>query len=322
MSESENVRSLLGMTAMGAVLAYGGWRNVKRINRVKDSAKQIISAASAGQVELEAIAWPVDKIDKCLENKNCILLELILEEYSGTGKHKSWKEVWRYTSNRPFLAFDHSGFVTIKPSRNQDIDVQREKIYNPHRMTTGQQSIFNSLNPSRSIFGGASLFGLSVFRNDFRIKEKKILLGSPILIHGFFSPEDRIKFVNLDSKLHDFRGRCTKLIQSESFRKRFFDRNKDGSVNREELSQGFEKVLQMSAGDISSNLQFTSSGDQHCRYYGVVSSKESEELQIADTFEEQYLKSKSAFMAWLSFSCGLFVFFLGLYLLARYFGQR
>lgn len=318
---SDDFRGLLALTAGGAVISYGGWSSIKRINRVKDSAKQLISAASAGQVELEAVAWPIDKVEKCIEGKSCILLELILEEYSGSGKNKSWKEVWRYTSNRPFLAFDQSGFVTIKPSADHFIDVHKERTYEPHRMQSTQQMAFNAFYGGENIFNTPKVFGFSL-GSSFRIKEKKILLGSPVLIHGVFNPEDKIRFVNLDPKLEDFRERCNKLLLSESFRKRFFDKNKDGSVNREELIQGFERVLQMSEGEMSNTLKLLQTGENQCRFYGLVSGNNDVPLHIADTFEEQYLKSKSAVLAWLSFSSGMFVFFLGLYLMAQYFGQR
>jgi hypothetical protein len=321
MSKSDELRGLLLITFAGGAICYRGWKNIKRINRVKDSARQLISAASAGQVELEAIAWPMDKTDKCLEAKTCVYLELILEEYKGSRKNKSWQEIWRYNSKKAFLAFDQSGFVSIHPFSDHFIDVRGEKIYQPHRMSDYQQKAFGSLYGGGNIFRGGSLLGFALGSN-FRIKEKKIVLGSPLLIHGFFRPEDKIRFLNLEPKLADFRSRCNKLIQSESFKKRFFDKNKDGSITRDELSEGFERVLNLCQGDMSNTFQLSPAGEPHSRFYGVVSANENEPLHIADTFEEQFLESKSTFMAWMSFSFGMLVFLLGLYLTGQYLSHR
>jgi hypothetical protein len=314
MSSSDELKGILALTAFGGFMAVNGWKQIQRINRVKDSSKQLISAASAGQVEIEAVAWPLNNVDTCIQGKKCIYLEVILEEYRG-GKHKRWQEVWRFQSKKPFLAFDQTGFVKISPLSNFFIDVNTERTYYPNRMSASERSFFNGLGYGSDIFTGSSFLGLTRTGN-YRLREKKILLGSPVLIHGFFRPDDKIRFVKLDPVLKDFQSRCMKLLGSPSFQKRFLDRNKDGSISREELLEGFERVLNLCAQSTDNEVELQTTGENGTRFYGTISGHDDVSLDLADTFEEQYLKSRSIFWGWISLMSGMFACLVGLYLFA------
>lgn len=318
MSSSDDFKILFYLTGFGAALTYGSWHRIKRINKVRDTAKQLISSASAGEVEVEAVAWPMERVENCLESKKCLYVELKLQELKG-GKKKSWQTIWNYNFSKPFIAFDQTGFVTVMPGKDHHIDVHRQKTFYPDKMTGEQQVRFNSLYGGQDIFNTSSFFGISLLGRKFRIQERKLLVGSPVLIHGFFKPEDQIRYVKLNTMLLDFRDKCTEILLDPGRRQRFMDRNNDGTVTREELGQGFERLLRMSIGEIGEALRLSQEGERQCRYYGKIFGGESEKLHVADTFEEQYLTSKSSFFAWVSFSGGMFCFLLGLYLLAKHF---
>src|SRR6476661_98750 len=134
MSKKDDIDIGVGLLLFGGTFFYHGWEKIRKLNKIKDSSRQMIAYASAGEVEFEALAWPLKSPALCIEGKKCIYLSVTLEEYKTSGKSKRWVPIWTYHSYDPFLAFDKSGFVKVDPRRIHDVEVTREKIYYPKRM--------------------------------------------------------------------------------------------------------------------------------------------------------------------------------------------
>ena len=322
-TDSDSLESCLYLAGFGATMAFAGYHRIKKKTMIKNIAKQVISAASAGVVELEGVAWPMKMIETSIKGEKIVFHYLKIEKLVKSGKSTKWITVWEKRSLEHFLLFDHSGMVVINPESNafelmiEDLSCEK---YNPHKLTKTQLESFNRLYDG-SVDGLRPALGKSVlgqlFSSEFKLTEHSIPIGSPLLIHGHLNPSDVSHYISLSPDLALFRERTSKLLKNKSFMKNIFDKNKDGEVDLKELRTGFISTLKgsqkISPGNFSV-VNLKSEGHPTEKIYGMVSSHSGQELCFADCFEEQLLKAKPVYLDWFLFISGLAMIGAAIYL--------
>lgn len=312
MSNIDYFKSALSLASFGSLIMAGAWLKIKRRNKVKDTVKQVISSASAGSVELEAIAWPLSTPDKCLQGEDCVFRSWELQEINNSSnKRGHWKTIWTLQTPHPFLAFDHTGFLKIFPLSKDDLEVHKEIIYYPRKLNQSQKEAFKKHCEFSHIFP-TGFFGFLTAMS-FRIIEKKILVGSPLLIHGHLNPADKIIFLSQEEMLSEFRQKACLLMNGKNFRMKMLDKDQNGEINIKELQGGFKNLFKRTSRQNFCLPQFSESGKSECRFYGDITGTSKHPLTLADAFEEQYLSSVSALFPWILFMIGGIIFLLGLY---------
>ena len=309
----------LYVTSFGVMLVVYALKKIKRQNQIRNIAKQMISSASAGEVEIEGIAWPIKSIDHSMKGEKIVFRQMIIQEEIQRRKKSGWVTVWEKHERQPFLVFDQSGFMIIKVEDNFVIDELVEYKYDPHHLTPLQLESFKRFydhklsNFSTSLKTGflSSFFSSSTYR----ILERSIAIGSPLLVHGHHTPEEKFRYIHIDQEFALFKERVTKLLQNINFQKTLFDKNKDSVVDAKELYNGFRSTLKASVKNEILTTDFKSEGLPVTKVYGTITSTNDQSLQILDCFEEQHLRSRPTFLNWIWLYLGAGVIALGLFLL-------
>lgn len=310
------------LALLGAWLIYYSWKKIKQKTSMKIMAKQVISAASAGSVEIEAVAWPLRAIDTCLSGNKVVYRFIRLQKLVNSRRNKTWETVWSKSSPEPFLIFDPSGFAIINPYSNTNAlsmsDGLTEKEYPTHKLTSSQLESFdglydNSVSGFRASIGGSFLS--SFFTSSYRILERTIPIGTPLLIHGYLSPEDHFRYVHLKEEYILFKQRADKLIGNKNYRLSLLDKDKDGTVDAKELYNGFLAALKNSVKKDFSITDFKQTGLPQEKIYGTINDHSNQELTLIDCFEEQLLNSKPIYLNWLCLYLGAGLIALAVFIL-------
>lgn len=313
-SENDYFDLCFYLASLGVVLAIAGYRRIKKKTMMRNIATQVISAASAGVVELEGVAWPMKSIETSIQDEKIVFRYLKIEKLVKSGKSSKWVKVWEKFNLENFLLFDHSGMVIINPKSDtfeKMIEDLRFQKYNPHKFTEAQLEQFNRLYDG-SVAGlepcvGKSIFG-PLFNAHFLVFEYNIPIGAPLLIHGHLEPSDDSNYVHLNTDLEIFRERAAKLLKNKTFMKSLFDKNNDGQVDMEELRKGFKSTLLGSQKNSEGNffaVELKTDGRPTEKIYGEVSHHHNQHLSLTDCFQEQLLRSKPIILEWLLFTLGL-----------------
>lgn len=307
---------------------FGGWliyyslKKIKKKTTIKIMAKQVISAASAGSVELEAVAWPLRAIDISMSGNKVVYRFIRLQKLVKNNRNEKWETVWSKSSPEPFLLFDPSGFAIVNPYSNTDglsmSDGLTEKTYPAHKLKSSQLESFdsfydNSVSGFRASLGGSFL--TSFFTSQFRILERTIPVGAPLLIHGHLSPEDHFRYVHLKEEYTLFKQRADKLISNKNYRLSLLDKDKDGTVNTEELYNGFLGALKNSVKKDFGITDFKQEGLPQEKIYGAINDHSNQELTFHESFKEQFLNSQPIYLNWLCLYLGAGLIALAVYIL-------
>ena len=322
MSRRSEIEAPFYLAVAGAMLAYYSYKKIKRKTHMVNTAKQVISAASAGSVEIEAIAWPFRSMDVSLDGKRVVFKRIVIQKLVKRGKNKKWETVWKKSSPNPFLVFDHSGFLTVAPVVNGDDDAMldgiTQKTYEPTNLSQSQLDCFNEFyDHSVQGFNATTKQGFLAtffsFNSAFRILERYVAIGSPLLIHGHLNPEDSFRYINVTQEFALFKERVSKLLKNKDFRRQLFDKNKDGTIDAKELYDGFQSTLKASVKNGILHTDLRQSGLPHEKIYGTILTHTSQELLLSDCFEEQFLAAKPIYWNWLGLYAGIVMVGLGIY---------
>ncbi|MBY0412786.1 MAG: hypothetical protein K2Q18_01405, partial [Bdellovibrionales bacterium] len=243
-STPDKIKIFVYLAVAGVTVMFQSYRLIKKKTKIRNLAKQVITSASAGNIELEAVSWPYRNILNNMEGHKCIYRHMKIQKYVRRGKNGKWETVWSKQSEEPFLVFDYSGYVLVHPGDLDNSDIIENLIetnYTPSCLSISALESFqefydNSITGFSASSGGG--FFAKLFGGHFRILERSIPIGCPLLIHGHYSPEDSARYIHLKDEFILFKQRASKLLAQKSYRQSMFDKNKDGEVDMKELSQG------------------------------------------------------------------------------------
>lgn len=311
--------------AAGSLMAYS-YRQIKKKTKIQNTAKQMLSSASAGSVEVEVIAWPLKAIGSSLSGEKTVFRFMELKKQVKRGKNTEWITVWTKFSSDPFLIFDQTGFAVLDPKDAGQLESFSEgminKSYDPFKFNPIQNDYFSSfydgdISGFTPQINGAGGFLAGLLSSNYKLHERIIPIGSPLLIHGYYTPNDVPKFVHIKDEFKLFKERAAKLISNKSYRLSLFDRNKNGSIDRVELNKGFQSALINSIKTEFSFTDFKSEGLSNEKLFGTITSTPHEELIITSGFEEQILNENPIYINWLCLylSAGVLAFSIIFYMI-------
>lgn len=310
--DSDGIRFLFYALFAGGALVVYSVKKIKHKTKLKSLSRQLISAASAGTVELEAVSWPLRSWMHSLDGKKIVYRSIIIKKKMGSGKNARYEKVWEKNSSAPFLAFDQTGFVVVEPSTGLDksllVEESLEKKYDYNAVPAEGLESFNefydhSVPGLRASCGKKGLFSI-LFGPSYYIFEKCIPVGSPLLIHGALYPDDSARFIHVEGDLKSFKDKVTKVFKSKNVLKAIFDKNKDGIVDSAELKRGFQGALKTGLKNELSISNIKTHGNPDEKVYGSIRVDHQGDLHLYCTFEEQLLNTKPYIYNWLGLITG------------------
>ena len=183
-------------------------------------------------------------------------------------------EVYEDHHELPFLVFDQTGTVLVKPE-GADYEVRKVKYrwkdIHPKMQDVLKMKISTSgFPPSGGMFGPI-----------FEFHEKYILAGSPVYLRGNFSTPANRPRVNPAGGFVDFVTKVRSLTPESNFFK-LLDGNGSGEISEEEARFGFSTAAAISL------RQRTKLGTIGCA--GIITSSLTTRLYIADCHQQYLLK--------------------------------
>lgn len=319
----DNLKIFVYLALAGTGLIAYSLKQIKKKTRIKNLAKQIITSASAGSVEIEAVAWPFRAIDTDMEGKKIVFRHIEIQEYVRRGKRGNWETLWTKHSTEPFLIFDYSGYMFVQPNILGSSDPHMtegisSREYSARNLKSLALESFNEFyDGSIADFRVSSSSGFFStffsFGKRHRIFERSITIGSPILIHGHFSPEDTPRFIHLKEEFTLFRQRAARLLGQKSYRITMFDKNRDGEVDIDELTLGFVAALKNSVKKDFSITDIKSVGESHERLCGTIKDSGTQDLMLVEGLEEQILNASPISRNWLCLYLGAAIVALAIF---------
>jgi hypothetical protein len=313
-NDGNTYKFIFYLTAAGTSLMVYSYKQIKKKTKMQINAKQLMASASAGNVEIEGVIWPFRSIDTSLDGKKIVFRHIEVQKYVKRGKSSSWDTMWENVTAGPFLIFDQTGFMLVNTSNNEKFGTLTEgitsRVYNPEKLSADQLESFegffdNSISGFKAkLKGESTILGQLLSMQSYRIKEKYIAIGSPMLLHGHFNPEDTFRFVNIASDYKLFKERACKLLINKSYQLSIFDKNKDGEVDLKELYNGFHSALVNSVKKDFTITDIRPDGPANEKLYGTLVGTAENELLISEGFETQILKNSPIYRNWLCLYLG------------------
>jgi len=295
----------------GIILFFHSLKKIKQKLKIKNIAKQLISSASAGSVEIEGVAWPLRSFSHSLDGKKIVCRSVTIKKKVQRGKNKSYETVWSKCTTTPFLIFDHTGYLLVEPTYSHNLVAVYgeidEKKYSPNGLSELAIQGFNEFYDN-SVAGfqvsSSRSFLSKLFSADFIILERVIEIGSPLLIHGYLTPDDGARFVLEDANLLSFREKISRILKNKSLKLSLLDKDKDGKIDDTELKKGFGGALSASLKSPLSIVKIKNVGEKNEKIYGNLRSSSNDDLIIHNSFEEQLLSSKPIIFNWITLYFG------------------
>jgi hypothetical protein len=326
-NDPNTLRVVIYLAFAGGALMVYSYKKIKKKVHIKDTVKQIITSASAGSVELEAIAWPFRAIDTDMNGKRIVFRYTQLRKLVRRGKRSTWETVWSKASPEPFLVFDHSGYMIVSPTTATDQIQLTEGLtfteYNPFALTQKELDSFESFYENSEMGFRAKLRGTRslltmLFSSEYKIRECSIAIGSPLLIHAHLTPEDKFRYIHLREEFKLFKDRASKLTSNKNYRLTLLDKNKDGAVDSNELYRGFQAALKSSVKTDFGVTEIKPEGETFEKICGTLSNGSSQALSFAEGFEEQILNSSPIYWNWICLYLGAALVGISLFLMMKF----
>ena len=199
-----------------------------------------------GLVELEGYAWPLKTASpiRSVAGNLCVFQSLYIEKSVKSGDSHDWKVVGRYVSRYPFYLCDATGVATVHPT---DLECEISEVTRSWSDLTDEEKKSTLSLPivaNDSFFGGHDLptIDTGFFSGTFRVREKRLLVGAPVLVHGYFhthSHPGNVHAVHLDEKLVAFFARLKSILKNPARYQKLFDKNGNGDIDMAEAISGF-----------------------------------------------------------------------------------
>lgn len=285
---------------LGGGLVYKSLKNFRRLRKVQDTAKINISSAPAGLVEVEGYAWPAGDMARDRFNRWAIYLDYRLEEYVQRGDNSRWEVAFKFHHETPFYIIDQTGVCLIDPVK--DCMELHERIIRLNGYPQNHEELIKMTTQKQSFFS-------TFFKKQFRIVEKKILLGAPVYACGSLSPTGNNSVIYGDYKKFLEAVKVFKVNPLLQLRK--LDLNKDGKVSDQELAEGLCTLATGCQSKIENNIQVV----------GVITDTEQHDLIVGDCHQAQLSERLSTFNT-LKLVGGIALIGIGLFILQKHFGIK
>ncbi|MFM6929531.1 MAG: hypothetical protein ACKOX6_13770 [Bdellovibrio sp.] len=290
---------------IGGVTLYRGLRKFLTKRKVEDLALSKITSAAQGLIEIEGQAWPT-ALRKCIDGRPVCFWSVQVQEYRSSGKNSKWETVYTFETSDDFLALDDTGACLIQPLSAQ-LEIS-ETIIPKNKMSELQLSFLSDSLPlaARYFQGGGGIFG-SLFENNVRLIEKKILAGAPIYARGHFYTTTEHTHAVAIGDINSYKNQIKK-VTSANYQKVMFDSNRDGKISEEELRSGHSAAA---------NMFMRRDDVQSIKIAGKITSASEHGLIIADIYQK-YLIARMSLSSLVQIWGGVAALGIGFYFLSLY----
>lgn len=173
---------LIIIAVMLAVLAFVLWEPIVDIRRLRGTLALPVAALpstgpakAAGRAGGSALVSPIAEAP-------CVLWQVEVQEYRGSGKTGRWVTVYKQTSQAPITIDDGTGRVWALPAG--------AKLVLEDDLRAGR-GLFERMSPSAEAAVerlGIPLRGWLGFRRSLRVRERRIAAGEPVFALGLAEP--------------------------------------------------------------------------------------------------------------------------------------
>ena len=276
---------------MGAISLWYSFKKLRIRRLVEDTPTSKTRSAAQGFSEFQGYAWTTGPTAKCSLSNDCVYYKISLQKHVKRGKNSTWETVFTRGLMTNFLILDSTGAVQV--------DVEGATLQIEKRITSWRDlSEFSKSHLLKETLTGLAVFGfppvtglLGLFGPYFRIVEESILLGSPLLVLGEFQSHSSLaKSAPITPGLLAFYDK----VQTDPRLKigtaaAYFDLNRDGKVEADELRRGLFYLARTLINNPSSSLSATDL--KEIPLHGVVKKSETNELVVMDCHQSLYTET-------------------------------
>lgn len=282
---------------IGGGLAWRAWKRKKHARMVQDTARSKLATAAQGHAEFEGFAWAKDHSHTDFHGNERVYYTFSLEreETRGSGKNKrrEWIPKFQWSLKEPFYLLDPSGLATIDP-QGADLYTSGDKIRMWKDIPQAEKDFYCQsiiVEPVESFPPTGSTFGL--FDSKFRIVEREIRVGCPLLATGDFRTHSREAEGVMSPGLTDFAGKVLDM-DARSIKKidRILDRNSDGTVCDFEARHGYSTAAKIAKVKALKDSPI----ETHFDLLGTISSSADHELFVIDAHEHHAVARLTRFV--------------------------
>lgn len=242
--EGDDLKAAAACFFFGGMLVYAGLRRLRRKRLAEDTPHIDIASAAQGLCEIQGFAWPFSATAETLVGRKAVYLELVLEKLVKQGKSSSWKKQWGRTHKAPFYVLDSTGCVLVDPDKAEAELGQETWPWN--KLSDAMKARAAKLNVAVAGFPPSSaLFGL-FSTGSFRFREKAILLGAPVYVHGTLTAGNSLGSLPASLPLKRFRDFLGRLGKKTVAGHSGFDVNRDGRVCEDEAERALNEIAEQS----------------------------------------------------------------------------
>jgi hypothetical protein len=297
---------------VGAYALIQSFKKIRIQRLLEDTPTSKTRSAAQGFSEFQGYAWTLYSTTQCSMNHDCVYYHLELQKYVKRGKNSKWETVHSMEHATDFLLVDNTGAIQIQiPGADFQIEsrvTSWSQLSEPTRQRLLKGNLSNheafDFPPALSILGG-------LFSGTYRIVEKSIWLGCPLLILGDFSGHTGEKAPTpLTPGLIPF----FEKVQSDPRLKigsqsSYFDLNKNGKVTPDEIRRSLYYI----ARSLVQNQKTSSSPVLFIPLHGLINKSDNHDLLILDCHERSLVEDGSG-KFYLLFCAGVILVVLGIYL--------
>lgn len=290
---SNQIEASLYLVGIGAFITHWSYKRLYTRRKIEDIPTSRTRSAAQGLSEFQGYAWPLFNTVKCAFNNECVHYSIVLEKYVKRGKRSSWESVYTNVVASDFYLIDPTGAVQVSPEGAEFIIQTRTTNWNDLPKAAQDFMLSNHISYHSSGFPPSEGF-LKFFKSNFRVRENYILLGSPLLILGGYDStaggEKNLSNANLHTFFEKIKTDVRLKIGTTS---PFFDLNKDGKVEADEMRRGLYYMARalIKPADPGAPPAIATPVPLH----GLVKKTEDHGLVVIDSHEATYKKENNWF---------------------------
>lgn len=284
-SQLNGVKGALWAIGLGGFLVFHAIRAFRKRRLIEDTATIPVRSAAVGLCEFQGYAWPVNGERETLDGRRCVYYDLVVEERRQRGKNSYWETIFSYRQDAPFLLTDGTGHCLVLPDA-ADCDLQ-ERTLSLTELSDPARARLETLSEGLVSRGGGGFFG-KAFSSARRVREKKILVGSPVYVRGDYQPYPSAVPQAVSPGLDRFLARALKYRGKVDQAKALFDLDGDGVVSDREMAIGHHG---MAVGAMRSEPAHddTQNSASQALIQGMIAKGSEHGLLIADVHENRLI---------------------------------
>ena len=240
----------------------------QRIRKKPDSDTSKINSKT-----IEGYAWPLKNTIRNTRGRDCVLLiyELQVEQRIGRVM-RWWNTIRTYRYQVPFLVIKNDDVYLVAPPDSKDYKFDIESETEKFRITYIPQSyedILNAVHQQKK----------PLLHEDYRLVEKKILVGSTVLVDGILSKPNSPS-VQINGDIYKYIEFTKKIDTDINYRNKVLDLNQDGTIFNSEEKQALNNFAKDSQDTFKQFVDITAE----------IKHSDQNMVAIADTYKKSLLK--------------------------------